>query len=197
VAQPITVVLEARPGRNNDLSIGWIPLAGTEPGGPIEPLVLRQEVPSGGAGKAYRFQHYLVPPLVEGDYELELKLDGGLVEFNDESVKQKLKVHFNWTAQARKARVLAVENDSVTFSPGDSDLKPPLRLGMRLFRLDENRYNQPFGFEAKGVWTGQPSVKLEPTSSDFSFPVPEGQRADLFLLDRSGREVPLRRNEGR
>lgn len=197
VAQQITVVLEARPGRDNDLSIRWIPQAGTDPGGPIEPLVLRQKVPSDVTGQAYRFQHYLVPPLVEGDYELELKLDGGVVEFNDQSVKQKLQVHFNWTEQARKARVLSVEGDSITFSPGESDLRPPLRLGMRLFRLDENRYSQPFGFEAKGVWTGQPSVKLEPTSSDFSFPVPAGQRADLFLLDRSGREVPLKLNEGR
>jgi hypothetical protein len=94
--------------------------------------------------------------------------------------------------------VLSWREGSLTFDPGGPHLKPPLSIGMRLFRLDEHRYSQPFGFEAKGVWSGSAQVQLAPTSRDFAFPVPAGQRADLFLLDRSGREIRLPwANEGR
>lgn len=184
VAQPIKLLLSGIKGEEVDVGIRWVPQPGTEPGGPIEPLVLSEKLPPGKT----EIQHYLVPPLVEGDYTLEVSVNGVPVEVAPE-IQEELKVHFDWSTQAKQARA-KLENDTVAFSPRTPHLKPPLTLGMRLFRLDEQRYNQPFGFEAKGTWTGQPAVKLEPLG-DFTFPVPEGQRADLFLLDRSGREIPL------
>ena len=89
------------------------------------------------------------------------------------------------------ARVTRFEVDEVQFDPGQGVLEPPLRIGLRLFRLDGGSYTKPFGFEAIGEWTGEPTVTLKPLEENFSFQLPEGIRADLFLLDRSGREVQL------
>jgi hypothetical protein len=172
-----------------DVGVRWIAQPGTDPGGAIEPLVLRGA--TSPEGERHRFSHALVPPLVEGDYLLEITVNGQPVKLADTFDREALKVRFDWTSQARRARVLAFAGDLVTFSPGDSALAPPLAIGMRLFRHDENRYSQPFGFEARGLWQGPSEVRLHSLSEDFSFPIPEGQRADFFLLDRSGREVLL------
>jgi hypothetical protein len=193
VAQPLTLLLDGVPaGTEVDVALRWTPLAGTDPGGPIEPLVLRDAAPEG----LWRFKHALVAPLVEGDYQLEVTVNGSAVAV-DPGAEEALKVRFDWTSQAQKIRLRSFGGDTVELAPGESALRPPLTVGLRLFRLDENRYSQPFGFEAKGLWTGEGKVTLRPTSPDFTFPIPEGQRADLFLLDRSGREVPLSLNEGR
>lgn len=187
VPQPVTLLLDQRSGLATEVALRWVPQEGTDPGGPIEPLYLRENVPRQEG--PYRFRHYLVPPLVEGSYLLEVLVNGQPVTVAPEA-KEKLKVRFAWTEQAKKARVLLLRDDVLELSTEGLSLQPPLSVGMRLFRLDQGRYSQPFGFEAKGTWTGEPTVKLSPLG-DFAFPVPPGQRADLFLLDRSGREVLL------
>ena len=196
VAQPVVLRLEGVPAEQEiDVSIVWEPLPGTDPGGPIEPLTLRDTAPS--LGGVWSFSHALVPPLVEGSYRLKVLLNGHPVD-TESSVLDALTVDFHWTRQAEKAKASMDTNGRVQFSPGSADLSPPLRVGLRLFRLDENRHSRPFGFEAQGVWTGGSEIELLPTDSEFTFPLPAGQRPDLFLLDRSGREVPLKSlDEGR
>jgi hypothetical protein len=185
--QPVTLWLQGVSG-SVEISLRWVPQPGTDPGGPVEPLTLRETLPEQAEPVAFR--HYLVPPLVEGDYTLEVLLNGAPLPLKEGDLQEKLQVHFAWTEQARQARVLSLEQDTLRLSTEGSALAPPLTVGLRLFRLDENRYNQPFGFEARGVWQGDSLIQLVP-QGDFMFPVPEGQRAELFLLDRSGREVPL------
>ena len=68
---------------------------------------------------------------------------------------------------------------------------PPLRVGLRLYRLDEERYSKPFGFEAAGAVDESGEVTLLPQEKDFQFELPSTVRGDLFLIDRSGREVQL------
>ncbi len=194
-SQPMTLLLDGVAGHEIEVGVLWVPLEGTSPGGPIEPLVLRQNIPSGSA--PIRFEHALVPPLVEGDYRLEVTVNGQPVAV-EAGVEESLQVRFAWTEQAEKAYYSNFSDGTVTFSVGQAKLTPPLRIGLRLFRLDENRYHQPFGFEAVGTWNGAPEVVLKETSEGAPFwPLPEGQRADFFLLDRSGREVPLKLHEGR
>lgn len=190
VSSPMVLVLDGIPAETEvDLAVAWIPQEGTDPGGDIEPLTLRDRSPKGD--KPWRFAHALVPPLVEGNYRLEVRLNGHLLPL-DKALEPALEVKFDWTSLAQEAAAaLNPETGEVAFSPGSPDLLPPLTVGMRLFRTDEQRYNKPFGFEAKGVWTGGATVQLESTEPSFSFPVSQGLRPDLFLLDRSGREVPL------
>lgn len=195
-SQPLILVLDGVPAETEiDLSVAWLPQEGTQPGDAIEPLTLRDTSPLGV--KPWRFLHALVPPLVEGKYRLEVLLNGQKLPMSKE-LESALLVEFDWTSQAKKAIAkLDSEKGIVTLSVGEEVMSPPLTVGMRLFRLDEQRYNRPFGFEARGIWSGQPEVILEPTDFDFGFPVPDGQRAELFLLDRSGREVPLSVDGGR
>lgn len=190
VAQPMVLVLKGVPPETEvDLSLSWIPREGTDPGGAIEPLTLRDRSPRGQA--PWRFRHALVPPLVEGRYRLEVRLNGHLLSPPKE-LEHALNLTFDWTSQAQKARArLDPLTGLVEFSAEEGLLRPPLNLGMRLFRLDEERYSRPFGFEAQGLWSGQQQIQLEPTDPQFTFPVPEGQRPDLYLLDRSGRQVRL------
>ncbi len=193
--QSMTLVFDQPLPPQAEVSVLWQPEPGTDPGGPIEPLVLRG---GGQAGKdGYRFPGALVPPLVEGKYRLIVSTVDGEVAAGTPEAQKALTVQFDWTQQARQASLVRLGDDKARFEPNDGKLQPPLTLGMRLFRLDENRYNQPFGFEAKAVWTGQPEVTFVPTDKEFSFPMPDGQRPDYFLLDRSGREVPLKTDEGR
>lgn len=192
--QSMTLVFAQPLPAPGEVAVVWEPEPGTEPGGPIEPLILL----GGGSadGARYRYPHALVAPLVEGSYRLKVTVNGQAVATTPQSDKA-LSVRFDWTSLARRAEVARGDEQTVLFSPGGKELLPPLTVGMRLFRLDESRYNQPFGFEAEGVWSGQPRVQLVPTSDEFSFPIPDGQRPDYFLLDRSGREVPLKLDEGR
>lgn len=189
VALPLTLTLEGvEEGETLDLALQWVPLPGTEPGGPIEELVVRE---TGTTGRT-EVKHHLVAPLVEGDYRLEFSLNGHPLPV-EESCKPKLEMKFDWSAQALQARVTEQRELTVVFEPGSEHLKPPLRLGMRLFRLDEQRYSKPFGFEAMGTWDGGTEVELRPLDPELNFPLPSGLRPDLFLLDRSGREVRLGR----
>lgn len=183
-AQPLTLVFDS--GREADIGIRWVPLEGTDPGGPIAPLVLRDRPSQKGA---WRVAHYLVPPLVEGDYRLEVTVDGQPAALT-EAAKAACLVRFSWSSQARQAQLRWVAPDRVAVDPGSSGLQPPATVGLRLWRLDEQRYHQPFGWEAKGLWEGAAEVQLTPLG-DFSFPVLDTERADLFLLDRSGREILL------
>jgi hypothetical protein len=185
VAQPMTLTLENAPAEEFDLGVEWIPISGTNAGGTIEPLRVRCE----GGKKIY--QHYLVAPLVEGSYRLRFTINGHPIErVGEDSV-----LEFHWTREATLAGVKRFEGENVVFDPGEGMLKPPLRIGLRLFRLDGERYTKPFGFEAVGVWNGEPEVRLQPLEERFTFHLPETLRADLFLMDRSGREVQLEIDE--
>ena len=181
VAQPMRLTLENAPAEDFDLGVQWIPVSGTDTGGQVEPLTLRMK----GGQKTY--DHYLVAPLVEGSYRLQFTINGHPIErVGDDSV-----LEFQWSREAKMARVTRFKGEEVLFDPGEGMLKPPLRIGLRLFRLDGGSYTKPFGFEAIGVWDGNPKVVLKPLEENFRFQLPESVRADLFLLDRSGREVEL------
>lgn len=181
VAQPMRLTLENAPSQEFDLGVEWIPVSGTNAGGAIEPLTIRCE------GGKESYLHYLVAPLVEGSYRLAFTINGHPIErVGDDSV-----LEFQWSREAAMARVARMEGDKIVFDPGESMLKPPLRIGLRLFRLDAKQYTKPFGFEAIGVWNGKSEVVLVPEEEGFTFHLPEEIRGDLFLLDRSGREVQL------
>lgn len=181
VARPMRLTLENVPEDDFDLGVEWLPVSGTDTGGTVEPLTLRVK----GGQKSY--DHYLVAPLVEGSYRLQFSINGHPIErVGDDSV-----LEFQWSREAKMARVTRFADDEVQFDPGEGMLEPPLRIGLRLFRLDGGSYTKPFGFEAIGDWTGEPKVVLKPLEENFRFQLPEGIRADLFLLDRSGREVQL------
>lgn len=189
VASPLELTLTGLPVDTEfDLGVRWRPQEGTDPGGPIEDLVLRVSTDTAEA----TIEHHLVPPLVEGDYQLEFTLNGHPLPV-EESLAPRLRIHFDWSSQARAAKVVSQDGLNLVFEPGSDSLSPPLRLGLRLYRLDESRYSKPFGFEAVGRWTGTPEVALEVLDKGLRFPLPEGLRADIFLLDRSGREVLLSR----
>lgn len=181
VALPMELTLEGVPDKPFDLGVTWLPEPGTEPGGPIEPLKVRCRP----GQKSYR--QYLVAPLVEGKYRLRFTINGHEIP----SVESDAVLEFDWTREAKMATVDSFVGDEVAFEPVSPNLKPPLRLGLRLFRLDESRYSKPFGFEAVGIWNGGSKVKLEPTEPGFDFHLPDTVRGDLFLMDRSGREVLL------
>lgn len=184
IALPMTLTLTQAPETPYDLGVEWVPLQGTDTGGPIEPLLVRCEA------RAQVVQHYLIAPLVEGRYRLRFTINGHEIgRVNEDAV-----LEFDWSQEAGMAKVEDLQGDTLTFEPGSEYLVPPLRIGLRLFRLDENRYSKPFGFEAMGVWKGEPQVKLEALEKGFSFDLPELLRADLFLIDRSGREVQLAGN---
>lgn len=188
-ALPVRLELEGlEPEKAFDLSVRWTPLPGTDPGGPIEDLVVRATAESSRTV----ISHHLVAPLVEGRYRLEFLLNGHPLKV-EESLQPDLELQFDWSGQAAQARVVSQQDLSLVFEPGGEHLQPPLRLGLRLYRLDENRYSKPFGFEAQGVWTGEPEVVLERLDDGLVFPLPSGLRADIFLLDRSGREILLGR----
>ncbi|MCA9775350.1 MAG: hypothetical protein KC800_01480 [Candidatus Eremiobacteraeota bacterium] len=181
VAKPMRLTLENAPTEDFDLGVQWIPVSGTDTGGQVEPLTLRVK----GGQKTY--DHYLVAPLVEGSYRLQFTINGHPIErIGDDSV-----LEFQWSREAKMARVTRFEGEEVLFDPGEGMLEPPLRIGLRLFRLDGGSYTKPFGFEAIGVWDGNSNVVLKPLEENFRFQLPESVRADLFLLDRSGREVEL------
>ncbi len=194
VASPLTLALrvptEVEADRPVLVTVSWLPKDGTEPGGPIEPLSLQVE-DLGEPGSGWRFSHHLVPPLVEGGYNLEVRVDGRVVNTSLEADSSPVEVDFSWTEVASLAQVREHRELEVKIDPGTPDLRPPLRLGLRLFRTDENRYSKPFGFEAMGWWDGSDVVLLEPLDQGLSFPLPDHLRADLFLVDRSGREVKL------
>ena len=180
-ALPMELTLANAPSTDFDLGVEWLPLEGTDPGGPIEELRIRyqSEMPS--------YRHYLVAPLVEGRYRLRFTINGHRID----SVNQDAVLEFDWSSEARQASVESFEGALVKFQPGSEFLVPPLRIGLRLFRLDEQRYSQPFGFEAVGAWNGDRSVRMKATEEDFNFDLPASVRGDLFLIDRSGREVLL------
>jgi hypothetical protein len=181
VAQPMTLTLQNAPLDEFDLGVHWEPISGTEVGGTIEPLTVRCE------GGKDSYLSYLVGPLVEGSYRLRFSINGHPIErVGEDSV-----LEFEWTREARMARVKKFDGERVIFDPGEGTLRPPLRIGLRLYRLDGERYTKPFGFEAVGLWEGEPEVQLLPVEEGFSFRLPPSIRADLFLLDRSGREVQL------
>ena len=185
VAQPMRLTLENAPTEEFDLGVEWVAVSGTDAGGAVEPLSVRCE------GGKETYLTYLVGPLVEGSYRLRFTINGHPIErIGDDSV-----LEFQWTREASMARVKRFDAEKVLFDPGEGELKPPLRVGLRLYRLDGERYTKPFGFEAIGVWNGNPEVVLTPLEDTFSFQLPESIRADLFLLDRSGREVQLEIDE--
>ena len=181
IALPMVLTLQDAPSAAFDLGVEWIPLPGTETGGPIEPLLLRCQPGS----ESYR--HHLVAPLVEGRYRLKFTINGHPIETEDQDAV----LEFDWSRQASLAKLKGLLGDTVEFTPESEFLVPPLRVGLRLYRLDESRYSKPFGFEAMGLWSGGEKVKLEPMEEGFRFDFPENVRGDIFLVDRSGREVWL------
>ena len=185
IAQPMRLTIENPPEETFDLGVEWLPVSGTNPGGKIEPLTVRCQ-----GGKS-TFDHYLVAPLVEGSYKLQFSINGHPID----RVAEDSVLEFHWTREAGLARVKRFQGHEVVFDPGQGQLEPPLRIGLRLFRLDADRYTKPFGFEAIGEWNGEPEVLLEPLEEGFTFRLPETIRADLFLMDRSGREVQLEIDE--
>lgn len=186
VALPMRLTLQDAPSEAFDLGVEWIPLPGTETGGPVEPLLLRCQP------GLESYSHHLVAPLVEGRYRLKFTINGHPVE----TVDQDAVLEFDWSRQASLAKLKSFVGDRVEFAVGSEYLVPPLRVGLRLYRLDESRYSKPFGFEAMGLWSGGEQVKLEALEEGFRFELPENVRGDLFLVDRSGREVRLEAPEG-
>ena len=181
VALPMTLTLENPPDTDFDLGVTWKPLPGTDPGGPIQPLLVRCK-----GGEAI-CRHYLVAPLVEGRYRIEFSVNGHPIpRVNEDAV-----LEFDWPREAAQARILSFEKDRVKLDLGSEYLVPPLRVGLRLYRLDEERYSKPFGFEAAGAVDESGEVTLLPQEKDFQFELPSTVRGDLFLIDRSGREVQL------
>ena len=179
VALPMTLTLSSTPPTPFDLGVQWIPQAGTDPNGPLESLELRCQ-----PGQV-SYEHYLVAPLVEGDYHLKFMVNKRPIE------QAEIALRFDWSEQAREAKVKRLDGNLAIFEAGSPHLKPPLKIGLRLFRTDQQRYNQPFGFEAEGIWTGEGSVVLKSLSEGYDFQPTEDLRADLFLVDRSGREVQI------
>lgn len=182
IALPMTLTLEKSPDQPFDLGVHWEALQGTDTGGPIQPVTVRCR-----PGQV-SYRHYLVAPLVEGNYRLRFSINGHPID----RIGEDAVLEFDWTREAGQAVVSSFEGDSLKLDPVSEFLVPPLKVGMRLYRLDEQRYSKPFGFEAAGWWNGAPEVKLEPAEEGFTFQLPETVRADLFLVDRSGREVSLK-----
>jgi len=182
VALPMSLTLQDAPEEPFDLGVQWVPLDGTDVGGVIEAVRVRVQ-----PGQDV-YPHYLVAPLVEGRYRLQFTINGHTID----RVGHDAVLEFDWTAEAEQARAEWLGDDRIAFVPVSENLAPPLRIGLRLYRLDEKRYSKPFGFEAMGVWTGEDEVVLEKVDQSLTFPLPPGVRGDLYLLDRSGREVALR-----
>ncbi len=179
IALPAKITLSSTPSEAFDLGLRWVPKAGTDPNGPLESLQIRCQP------KQNPYTHYLVAPLVQGEYQLQ-------VTVNQKPISQKeIDITFDWSAEAEQAKVKQFDGRSLIFDPVSPYLVPPLKIGLRLFRTDVQRYNQPFGFEAVGLWSGEESVTLESVTEDFRFETGENLRSDLFLIDRSGREVPI------
>jgi hypothetical protein len=184
VALPMTLVLENAPSEPFDLGVQWVPLPGTDTGGPLEPVSVRCQ-----PGQD-TYSHHLVAPLVEGRYRLRFSINGTPIS----RVGEDAVLEFDWSREASQARFDSFQGNRLKLHPGSEFLAPPLKVGLRLYRLDEERYSKPFGFEAVGVWNGAEEVVLEPQEEGFDFQLPPGVRGDLFLIDRSGREVHLSEN---
>lgn len=187
VAYPFVLEIENKTGAAIDwkgyLSLVQTPRAGTDPGGSIAPLRLWLELEM-AEGEMQELPLWLVPPLVEGDYRVEIALgDRSLFSFD-----------YGWSFTELAATVEIVKEDSegITLDPGNFELGGPLTLGWRIFDLEESRYPTPFGFWRTTPW--RPEQKRIEVDLDEAV-VPGRHRADLFLVSRSGREVRLERRE--
>ncbi|MGE0490678.1 MAG: hypothetical protein AB7S38_15845 [Vulcanimicrobiota bacterium] len=162
------------------LSLRQLPLEGTDPGGTIEPLALWVDLEL-EPGQEKTVDHWLVPPLVEGGYRVEVLADG--VPLGEREYR------YSFLDQGAQVSLAAVERDRFRLEPDGFKVEGPLRVGWRLYDLEERRYPTPFGFVGTTVWDG--GAEWLPYQAVEDAPA-NRYRLDFFLVSRSGREVHLK-----
>lgn len=191
VAYPVELTLSSEQAVDWEGPLGLVqePAPGTDPGGSIRPLSLwvHLQIPAGGTA---RVPLYLVPHLVEGDYVVQPFVG---------SVDNRLGTpsKFSWSFEERVSipgiQMTGRQGDQVDLRVEFEDegfaVEGPVRLGIRVYDLVEERYQTPFGFDGLATLEGGLPETVEVSAR---YPEPaERFRLDYFLVSRSGHERRL------